>query len=735
MKSWSTTGGVAVLALGLLGGCGSDGGAGGAGTFTPGGGAGGTDVAVGDTTNGGGGGGGADTQGGEDTTAGLGDTGGATPTDAGGAGGGDTVKPSAISAGDLVITEIMKNPKAVPDAAGEWIELRNTTSVPLSLDGVELRDLKTDKHVIDSKGNLIVPPGGVVVLAINGDPAKNGGVVADYVYSGFTLGNGVDEVVLAAGPTVIDKVVYGAGADGWPDTEGVALMLAPDGDASTNDAATAWCPASAPMDGGDFGTPGILNPACGILPELDCANGLDDDGDGPSDCDDPDCAKSTACKVVDPTLCGNGAPDLGEECDDGNDTAADGCEPDCTVTPTCGDAKLGKGEECDDGNQTAGDGCSPSCAVEAPLPEGSLVVSEIHYNPKLSDDAKGEWIEIANTTDAAIDIAGLTLSDTKNDKHVVAPGAPLLVPAGGFVVIGASADPALNGGAPVDYAWKGFSLTNSADQVILSYAGQVVDRVDYTVPPFPSVNGASMQLDLLMFDKVLNDDAASWCASTAPFGAGDLGTPGAANGSCGAAPPNCGNGSLDAGEQCDDGNTAPGDGCDASCQNEPDPVAPGTVIVTEFLADPTKVDDAKGEWIEVANTTNAPVDLAGWTLTDGKNEKHVITGPLVIPAKGQVVLGRNADAATNGGLTVDYQYTSMNLSNSGDTIQLVFAGAIVDQVVYGAGWPLKAGKAAALDNDWYEGGGNDDPAHWCSATAVYGAGDLGTPGGANGACQ
>jgi cysteine-rich repeat protein len=31
-------------------------------------------------------------------------------------------------------------------------------------------------------------------------------------------------------------------------------------------------------------------------------------------------------------FCGNGLPDPGEECDDGNSTSADGCEPDCTST-------------------------------------------------------------------------------------------------------------------------------------------------------------------------------------------------------------------------------------------------------------------------------------------------------------------------------------------------------------------------------------------------------------------
>jgi cysteine-rich repeat protein len=30
----------------------------------------------------------------------------------------------------------------------------------------------------------------------------------------------------------------------------------------------------------------------------------------------------------------------------------------------------------------------------------------------------------------------------------------------------------------------------------------------------------------------------------------------------------CGNGAVEAGEQCDDGNTTSGDGCSATCQNE-----------------------------------------------------------------------------------------------------------------------------------------------------------------------
>ncbi|MDI7269750.1 MAG: DUF4215 domain-containing protein, partial [Myxococcota bacterium] len=65
-----------------------------------------------------------------------------------------------------------------------------------------------------------------------------------------------------------------------------------------------------------------------------------------------------------PVDCGDGFPSLVAEgagfeaCDDGNTRPGDGCENDCTLTPTgrCGDLVVGPGEECDDGNTTPDDG-------------------------------------------------------------------------------------------------------------------------------------------------------------------------------------------------------------------------------------------------------------------------------------------------------------------------------------------------------------------------------------------
>lgn len=78
-------------------------------------------------------------------------------------------------------------------------------------------------------------------------------------------------------------------------------------------------------------------------------NQNDGDGDGIGD----------VCE----TTCGDGVLDLGEECDDGNLIATDGCTDRCTI---CGDGVVTAPEECDDGNLDEGDGCTAACRVGCP---------------------------------------------------------------------------------------------------------------------------------------------------------------------------------------------------------------------------------------------------------------------------------------------------------------------------------------------------------------------------------
>src|ERR1041385_2927296 len=86
-------------------------------------------------------------------------------------------------------------------------------------------------------------------------------------------------------------------------------------------------------------------------------------------CGDKACPESTACDVVHATCV---APDQLTACDQLSDGAvcmAAGRAGICdrgTCMPGCGDGEQDRGEECDDGNAIAHDGCSQTCAIEKP---------------------------------------------------------------------------------------------------------------------------------------------------------------------------------------------------------------------------------------------------------------------------------------------------------------------------------------------------------------------------------
>ena len=172
----------------------------------------------------------------------------------------------SVQRGDVVITEIMKDPSFVSDAAGEWFELYNPTTKTRNIAGWRLLDLGSNKHTIDNGGNLLlIGPGQRLVLGIDADPALNGGVQVDYEYSSFTLGNSADSILLVArNGVLVDQVDYDDGIF-WPDTPGTALNLDPAAmDALLNDDPVNWCDATTQISATntDHGTPGTANDVC-----------------------------------------------------------------------------------------------------------------------------------------------------------------------------------------------------------------------------------------------------------------------------------------------------------------------------------------------------------------------------------------------------------------------------------------------------------------------------------------
>jgi len=196
----------------------------------------------------------------------------------------------------------------------------------------------------------------------------------------------------------------------------------------------------------------------------------------------------------------------------------------------------------------------------------------------------------------------------------------------------------------------------------------------------------------------------------------------------------CGDGDLQSdNEDCDDGNNIDNDGCSATCEDEVC-TAPTSIVINEIMQNPNVVDDTDGEWFELYNAGSESVDLNGCVISDnGSDSPHTINASLVVPADGYAVLARNADFASNGGVTVDYEYAGIDIGNTDDEIVITCCGTEIDRVNYddGATFPDPTGASMFLkDSDLDNNAGEN----WCESTSVYGGGDLGTPGAQNDTC-
>ncbi len=162
----------------------------------------------------------------------------------------------------IVINEIMKDPDSVSDNAGEWIELYNSGATPVDLKNWKLSSVGDNplKVTLGADGtDVTIAAKGYLVLCRNGDTAVNGGVTCDYAYgTTYTLGNGVDSVVLEEdGGVVHDTVAYDDGVN-FPDVTGSSLELK--SELHDNAVGASWAASTAALgDLGDFGTPGAAN--------------------------------------------------------------------------------------------------------------------------------------------------------------------------------------------------------------------------------------------------------------------------------------------------------------------------------------------------------------------------------------------------------------------------------------------------------------------------------------------
>ncbi|MDB4953393.1 MAG: Hemolysin-type calcium-binding region [Myxococcales bacterium] len=180
------------------------------------------------------------------------------------------------SAGDLVITEVMPSPTKASDAVGEWIEAKAIRDVDLNGIGLDRASDSAQPDIITSSDCVHLTAGTYVLFAKSPDSAQNGGLPAGSVFGTFKFslvaGSAAapGDVRIVAGATVVDSITW------TKSVGGKALQLDPDLiDATSNDAESNFCNATASYGLGDFGTPNAVNGQCALLPP---AGKCDDNG-------------------------------------------------------------------------------------------------------------------------------------------------------------------------------------------------------------------------------------------------------------------------------------------------------------------------------------------------------------------------------------------------------------------------------------------------------------------------
>ncbi len=235
---------------------------------------------------------------------------------------------------------------------------------------------------------------------------------------------------------------------------------------------------------------------------------FDTQADGTS-CGSNESCQSGAC--IDE--CGDGFVHASEDCDDGNLIDGDGCESDCTPTPVCGNSIVEVGEECDDGNLAANDGCSPTCKLCGNNAIGA---------DEQCDDGN------TNNNDGCSSVCVNELCSLNVSSY----GNPIDLGGGRFRQWFE-----VTGENPISYvpslSGAGVSLVSSYD--IMGGRRYQIAYNDSTPTYTFSVNAWPM---------------AGTCADSVSW------------------TPMCGNTVQEYGENCDDGNTNPNDGCSSSCDLE-----------------------------------------------------------------------------------------------------------------------------------------------------------------------
>jgi len=167
------------------------------------------------------------------------------------------------------------------------------------------------------------------------------------------------------------------------------------------------------------------------------------------------------------------------------------------------------------------------------LGSGELLITEIMYDPTAQTDAVGEWVEIYNNTNRALNLKNLVIRKNDSESHIITDSISLLP---GVYWVLARAESAVAGNKYI----YGTDITLNNTGAVLSVSnfgtdgtdGTVVCSVNYGADGFPAASGASISLDPGSLNATDAETGTSWCVSSSNYDTGDKGTPWAVNDNC-----------------------------------------------------------------------------------------------------------------------------------------------------------------------------------------------------------
>ncbi|MCB9497280.1 MAG: lamin tail domain-containing protein [Fibrobacteria bacterium] len=139
--------------------------------------------------------------------------------------------------------------------------------------------------------------------------------------------------------------------------------------------------------------------------------------------------------------------------------------------------------------------------------------------------------------------------------------------------------------------------------------------------------------------------------------------------------------------------------------------------ISEVLADPVRVDDARGEFIEV-QATQEQEDPSGWRLVVSGRDTLTLRGAPM--GKGRFLVAGKAVASENGGFDVDIlQASGWGIPNAGGSLLLLDPGGRRIDSMDWSDAPSGSSLERCTDGSWR------------ASERIFGWGDAGTPGEIN----